>query len=186
MEYNTLKCIINAFNVTSKDDTKYHICHVLLTAAGENVTIVATDGRCLSDVVVQDTDLAALILDKKYLVHADSLDSLKSLAKQFKNSFVKSELDGETIVLKGTAFNVKIETTESLNVEFPDYKAVYPKYDSEPLQFSFNAQYLFALAKALSDGPKDQTITFRVKDKLSPIKITMQDGKVGLLMPVRI
>jgi DNA polymerase III sliding clamp (beta) subunit (PCNA family) len=186
----TLKAIVNSFNVTSEDATRYHIMNVLVKAASNDVIIVATDGHKLSELKLNDKDFASLIDVDNYLVTPDQLKVIKLILKEYKNleSIPVTKQDKElSINPPGLGINVILKTDKSLNIEFPDYQKILPKYEGDDVSvIAFNPEYLLELFKALKDAnTKCSGVKLTFKGKTGAILVQVGDNK-GVLMPMRL
>ena len=189
MKLDTLKTVIRAFNTASDDSTR-SICGVYLEPGKERreVTVTATNGHALSSVVCQDAEFCEAMGGMPMLVPVDTLPALKMLAKDAKTIQCvpcKWEGAGKDRVITLGQFGISVQLKAKEADQYPDYRQVIPKMPDDAFEFSFNAQLLIDLAKALDAGlgKKGQLIVkLQAKDKLSPMVVTMQ-GNRGVLMP---
>lgn len=187
MKLSTLNAIINAFNTASNDATRYHLNHVRVTAYGPMVQVEASDGYMLSDVRVEDKELAELIGSTVYAVSPDALPGLKQAAKLFKTmGRVASRLgDKDALELVTGPSVIRIDTAREANIQFPDFNQVKPKHPEDSFSISLNPELLLDLLKALQEDKRSTmaTLTFG-KDPMSPIAVEVS-GQQGVLMPMR-
>lgn len=202
MKTQTIKSIINSFECTSSDLTRYQLSGVLVTAK----EIVATDGHKMSVVKHDDKDV---FKNKDYWVSKEQLPLLKLILKSYARYTEEIEqvfCQDDSIEIKSldsTPIVTQIKTCEALNVKYPNYKQLIPVHDMKTLRIGLNASYILELAKALK-GPEgikipNITMTFKPSYKInadksetlegidwqSPI-IVERDGNTGVLMPVRL
>lgn len=194
VQKETLNAIVNAFNAASDDPTRFHIQQVLLRKEStDKVCIVATNGHILIEKHVIDPEFAATLGKDDFVVAPDCLKPLKLLSKEAKYMpGIEALRDQDRIVIGNAAlfgFSVTIKTAKESNIQFPDYKQVTPNYDNrETMEIGFNAEYIIALADALRTDKRQKNVKLVIKDKLSPILVTLAgvDDAIGVLMPVRV
>lgn len=186
MKTETLKSIVNAFKCASKDPTRIHIQHVLLTAKGDQVTIRATNGALISRVILADPELAQVIRDRRIMVSPENLAALKVILKDYKNlPGLCERSDEKGIILEAqlSRFEVTLQTEKESSLKFPDVDHLEPTYPDEAPVVSFDPAKLLALF----EGMKQEKRTIAVKmtfNQSGPILVSV-DGQSGLLMPCR-
>ena len=192
MEYTTLNSIINAFNTTIKDATRYHLMHVRIERTGESlIRITSTDGKVLSDVTVTDDNLAGhLKKNEPYLASPEVLPALKAIAKEYKRigsipaRGINADDRHKGFEIYSESMRAEIKLGKELKLEFPDFDRLFPTYVEQPFQVTLNPELLLSLLKAMREHPRQEGVTLVIKDKLSVIRVRV-GGNEGLLMPMR-
>lgn len=189
MQTEVLKAIVQAFNCASEDETRYHLCAVLVTAKTNPSTVVieATDGHVLSRVEIAD-DFALDIGEHRLLVMRDQLPALKIILKSHKRIPVPASwINGRLVigVQEVSGCQVEIKTDKEHGLKYPDLNQLWPKQERK-WRIGIDPELLTALHKAMQDGNgHTKNVIIEGYDEISPLVIKCGDNK-GILMPVRL
>jgi hypothetical protein len=183
MRYETLKRIVQMFEVASSDTARPSLRCVEIKALDGAIRLQATDGTMLAQVVVPDADLAARLGRKAYYVERTFLKMLKQLAREFKHAHRVHLIDVDGELFLGDGVKVPLYS----GIQYPETSHVFPTYTSDAFTVRLDALKLLALASALNEGTETQ-VTLRFKGALDAIEVRSTSGdmvNVGLLMPCR-
>jgi DNA polymerase III sliding clamp (beta) subunit (PCNA family) len=169
---------------TSKDELRVSLQHILL----EKEYAVATDGRILAKVPIENHELRGL-LNSKAISTARKMQKTADLDIRLINntaSIIKMDKNGahdasETVELK--RYRADEDGTEPM---YPNWKSVVPKHE-RPHRFGFEVQYLIDLAQAIGADK----VVFEVDVANNTRAIIVKPWDVsnkarGLIMPLRI
>ena len=89
LTHETANALIRlANNVTSKDQTRYHLTFVELKKIdNDHIELAATDGHIAVWVKIKDTNLAPTLLKTPYYFNRDNAELLKALAYPLSTAF---------------------------------------------------------------------------------------------------
>jgi len=186
---NIIDRLIKLMPISSKDETRHHLCGVCIEQATDRreLILTVTDGHKAIRETVQHDYLPELIGDKKYLVTRDQLPILKAMLKANKIYMPEIKLNridtSEDISFRCGGFTFTAEWLQN----YPNVEQIIPDKNKLDKVLSFNAQYLIDLANALADGNKDTVIKLCFKDVTTPIIIkNTRTNREAVLMPCRV
>lgn len=181
-----LERAIDMLPIASDDVTRFHLCGVYIVSAGGKVTLTATDGYMLLTREYSDQKCP----EGKFMLKKEHLPALKSLLKEFKHT---EEFDVDADLCSGLSIGPKGFARGFIPVmegQYPDYMQVIPKPYADQVAITLNAEYILALAKALTDGEKRAKPTVRIvfdpSDSCKPALIQREgkDGFTAVCMPI--
>ena len=171
MRKETLDISINAFNIASKDETRPAICSVHINEKD----VVAIDGYAMAIQSHGDD----FFKGKSILIHRDELAYLKITQK---GSYFRADWTNEGLTING-------KLVEHKNGTFPAYKRFIPSFEPT-ITIGLDAEILLSLAKALEHEKRNKKhvkhVKIEIKDNSTAFKVTINNGSVGVLMPVRV
>lgn len=187
MNKQTIEAVLRIANCCSDDQTRYHLSNVAMDR-GENgsVRLRATDGHCLVEMRVEDSDLAMALGDKTFLISEANRRALKEIIRGVKYP-IQFPAEADPLGLRvGLKDAMTVIPSLVQKHEFPDTDRVTPGKAAHRL--SFNVDRLMDIAKAVCTG-KDKIVVIDMgSDPVrTPMKVTGSDPtrQWGILMPCR-
>lgn len=175
MKTETLKTIIRAFNCVTDDQSRYALTHVYVRGDGErSAQVIACDGHALSEVYVQDEDLANrqdMYFPKENKAFLVAL--LKKHAKALDFPFE------EIVGFFTPSLNGMYPSIDSIN-------AIKCKPDDNAMEFSFDAELLLNLAKSLEDLKGNTVVKIKIPTNQRMIMQVQVGKNIGTLMGCRL
>jgi len=174
----------------TKEATRYAITEVLFEKDDDGARLVATNGRILAVIPVEDADGdVAGFIERATVVEA---------TKGRTNSRPDAQLNlpsSDKALVHTKAGTVEARRPDAEHLHFPDYRGVIPKDQNTGLRINLSAEYLVALIKALgcnSNALDAITLTFQRDkdgniDSCAPVlaKATGDEaGAYGVIMPI--
>lgn len=180
MNKETLEMIIKAFNTAAdKSSYRYELQCVRITKKPNTTLLIeATDGHILSRVFVKDSIVDDNSLPEVFYFHETQVKTLKDLHKKGFRSLIKDDkviLENETL---------KVESVKVDN--YPDVDSVTRgmMIENPVIEIRLNPELLIALSKSILSG-KNKGVKLTIKDKLSPILVSVDENNKGLIMPMK-
>lgn len=165
-------------NVVSKDETRYHLGFLRITANKEGATLEATDGVMLAQARVIDEALSKMGVA---YINRDQLPFLKALRQSLKrqSAFIVAVSDG-VLSIQG-----KIITSPKEDAgRFPDVQRFIPNIENPTFEIGLNPKLLYDLVESMKES-KSHNAKLIFKDNLSAIDVRVGQSR-GVLMPCRI
>lgn len=193
MLVTTFKTILNAFNSSSKDETRPQLTTVKLekTELQNKVNIVSCDGYSLFKETVFDEDLFNKLPENGILIYTENKNKIKDIVKYHKNN---PSRDVEVSINENFLEVLCPSVKTSLRLctrEFPKYQSILPK-DYEHIELCFNLEFLNNLVKSFDQqtrNSKNVRLLVRKDDSLAPmiVKPYQADGREieAVLMPLK-
>lgn len=156
------------FAAASREDSRYNIGSILFERDDDGARLVATNGRILAVVPVEDADgdVPGMI----------SQDAIREAVKARTNAQPDAQvlLPDEKVAKVMMKHGGLAEHSRPDETSFPEWKAVLPKAKN-PVSITLSARYLRDLADALGVAGDGITLTF-----------DLQNGKIDGGLPVRV
>lgn len=138
---NVLKDMLNLTDFAiSRDDTRYILNGILLTIKGDQITLVATDGRRLA--VVKKTLLKKTLVDKEAVIPTKTVQEVKRMLA-----------DSGEVTIKFSENQVLFDFLNSfvlsrlIEGEYPNYEKVIPEKSSKEIKV-LREEFLSAARRA--------------------------------------
>jgi hypothetical protein len=166
-----LKSIIQLQNAASKDEIRFSLCGVWWV----DNTLYAANGYYGASIPVSYNTP-----NKVFFSH-DDIKKIKFLLDQFKKIEPTFTLEGKTLSALGESVILSLRD----DVPFIDIARVLDVKEEGKHVVSFNAEYLFNLAKAIGENKNNRVVKLYidVESKLAPIVVKSEH--TGVLMPCR-
>lgn len=185
MQVENCKLLIRIFdNISSKDETKYHLCTMRMIPKDDNkVEVVATNGHILFKTLIDDEGLRQIIGANDVFI--PNLDSMKLFKVQFKGWLtLNKRVDYYPHAKLDHCTYSKYPGVEQLIENNQTYKM--PNKPQNKLTYGLNSDYIQSIAKTF-DSEKLK-FTFGLIDNLHAVTITSAEhnDSMALIMPLRV
>jgi DNA polymerase III sliding clamp (beta) subunit (PCNA family) len=184
---STLEAISRAFNVSSKDFTRYSICGVRIEAPSSGkVRVVATNGHSLTRYYASADGVQ---FSGDLFIHNDNAKAVKAILKDWKK--MPESMSAELEFLgdkKGYALTVgcsrvlfQFDNTDCGT--YPDYNQVIPNPGN--FEIALDASLLMSLVEGMTSGKPIVKLNF--SGNKSPIRVSVlhDENALGVIMPCR-
>jgi hypothetical protein len=128
----------------AKEETRYAISEVLFEKDDNGARLVATNGRIMAVIPVEDADGDV----PGFIERTTAIEATKGRT----NSKPEAELNlpsSDKALVHTKAGTVEARRPDAEHLKFPDYRGVVPKDTDTGLRVNLSAEYLIALIKAL-------------------------------------
>lgn len=183
----TLQAVNRAFNVASKDFTRYTITGVRIEQpSGGKTRVVATNGNSLTRYYASADGVQ---FSGDLFVQPEYAKAIKAILKEWKKypDYFSAELEflGEKkgYALTFGASHVVFVFDGEIAGKYPDYNQVIPEPGA--FEIAFDASLLMQLVEGMTDGKP--LIKLNVAGKNKPIRVTVthDSAALGVLMPIK-
>lgn len=159
MDQAELKDMMNMTDFAiSKDDTRYVLNGVLLTVKGENINLVATDGRRLA--VISKTLAKKTLVDRAVIIPTKTVQEVKRMLAE--DGEVQVKFSDNQILF---SFNNSFILSRLIEGEYPNYTKVIPERSQKEVKVS-REEFLSATRRASIFTDQDSmAIKFSIKKK---------------------
>jgi DNA polymerase III sliding clamp (beta) subunit (PCNA family) len=164
--------------MSSKDETRHHLCGINIKPTDTTWTLSVTDGfvGCIEEV----PSLGLPTLKEEIMIFRDQLPALKKASKEVLLS-IKIDHDLGVLVINKEHF-ISFKTSLSIG-KYPNIKNLHPKTPGDKM-ISFNPELLMTIQKALK-STKVQPVKLYFKDCSTPITVKCGERE-AILMPCRV
>lgn len=176
-----LQSICASSLAASKDETRYHLNHVRLEPAGDQLTIVATNGHWLSHLTIPKS-------------HAGDIYPLTSPLHFTPEAIKRLQSELKLIPRYQESIDLDLRKYSNQDVNYPNWRQ-FIQSKATPVHtpiIGLSGEYLTDITKLFKQlGVKHPMLKLSIIDKLSPVTITANTQDLGLeaqviLMPVRV
>lgn len=185
----TLHRIIELMRISSKDETRYHLCGInIVKKSDNNLELQVTDGhRMIIETVTDETLFQSMTTESIWIPRSD-LPQLKAAKSLYKGmAYVPMVVDGLYLTV-GNSIKIKIKECTG---KYPNVNQLVPKLNNT-YKVSFNAKYLYELMQSMDkEDRKTDVVILEIATSndgkvLKPI-IVSNSSKVSqaVLMPCR-
>jgi DNA polymerase III subunit beta len=171
VEQAVLKEMLNLTDfATSRDDTRYVLNGVLLKVSGENISIVATDGRRLA--AINKKILKKTIIDREVVVPLKAIQEVKRMLTDEGNVDINF---GETQIQ--FTFPASYVISRLIEGEFPNYKKVIPERSKNEVKV--DREEFLSAAKRASIFTDQDSMAIKLSIKKKKMTISKNTPYLG-------
>lgn len=148
-----LRILKGLYHLTSKDDTRYVLCGVLLQPHGKFLRCVATDGRRMGIILLEPHEFDS-DLDSQIIVPNEAILKMSQRESNVSNGLTRIEVLPNELRFGGRPRFV----TDRYDAKYPKYQNAFPK---EPMasiaEFNFDAQLMAGFSECVRVAFRDRS-----------------------------